>query len=88
MIRSTVDRRKRSRSAAGDGLDSVSATTGILSPGEERIQRQRRLGPPEPACRMHDRPAMCTMRPAADAVWCDVGGHFPAARGLQDAASA
>src|SRR5439155_818038 len=86
MIRSTVDRRKRSRSAAGDGPDSVSATTRILSPGEERIQRHRRLGPPEPACKMHDRRAMCTMRPAADAVWCDVGGRFPAARGLQDAA--
>src|SRR5206468_4009837 len=44
MIRSTVDRRMRSRSAPCDGLDSVSATTRILSPGEECIQRQRRLG--------------------------------------------
>src|SRR2546422_4755662 len=35
---------------------------------------------------MHDRPAMCTMSPAADAVLCNVGGRFPAARGLQDAA--
>src|SRR2546428_5570769 len=34
---------------------------------------------------MHDRPAMCTMSPAADAVLCNVGGRFPAARGLQDA---
>ena len=58
MIRSTVDRRQRSRSAACDGLDSVSATTGILSPREERIQRYRRLGPPEPACKISPSPSV------------------------------